>query len=798
MKHKIALSICLCLLCLLCNAQKINLSGYIEDYASSEKLIGASAVDLKTNKGTVANVYGFYSLYINAEGGEAEVKFSYLGYQPIIIKFKPKHDTIINCKLISNTTLKEVVISAERQERIENKTDMSRINIPIEQIKNMPALFGEVDVLKALQLLPGVQKGSEGTAGIYVRGGGPDQNLILLDGVPIYNPNHLFGFFSVFNADAISNVELIKGGFPARYGGRLSSVIDITMKDGDNQKIHGSAGVGIIASRFTVEGPIIKNKASFIFSARRTYIDFLARPIIKAQANGATAGIFFYDLNGKVNWRLNDKNRIFLSSYLGDDVFYGGFDDSYTLGPKKYTQTSDFGLKWGNKMAAARWNRIVASKLFMNTTLTYTKYRYQISNDFQDKVDSLGTTLSNDKYYQRVFSGIEDFAGRINFDYKPNNNHYIRFGTSYIYHIFNPGSVQTKITSTTVPSSNLVEGASKLYSNEASLYAEDDIKLFDKLTMNLGLHQAYFRIASKNYFSLQPRIATNYRLPLGIALKASYAEMTQYLHLLSNQGIGLPTDLWVPVTDKILPQKAKQMALGFARTFFDEYEVSAEGYYKKMLNVIEYKEGAGNFISSNDWQNQVTSGQGYSYGGEFFIQRKVGKTTGWIGYTISKTMRQFDAKNQGRWYPYKYDRRHDIGITINHKFNDKFDFSASWVYGTGNAISIPISSYNSVADFYNYSGFGPGGFNKDYQQTVKEYDQLNNVRMRSYHRMDIGFNFHRKKKYIEATWNLSFYNAYNRKNPFFYYQGYNDQGNERIFQVSLFPILPSLSYNIKF
>jgi hypothetical protein len=265
--------------------------------------------------------------------------------------------------------------------------------------------------------------------------------------------------------------------------------------------------------------------------------------------------------------------------------------------------------------------------------------------------------------------------------------------------------------------------------------------------------------------------------------------------LLSNQGIGLPTDLWVPVTDQILPQRSKQFAMGLARTFWEEYEISVEGYYKKMLNVIEYKEGAGNFISSNDWQKQVTSGQGYSYGGEFFIQRKFGKTTGWIGYTISKTMRQFDEKNQGRWYAYKYDRRHDLGITINHKFNDKFDFSASWVYGTGNAISIPISSYNSIADIYSYT-LGPKFDN--YQQTVKEYDQLNNVRMRPYHRMDIGLNFHRKKKYIEATWNLSFYNAYNRKNPFFYYQGYNDQGNERIFQVSLFPILPSLSYNIKF
>jgi len=781
-------------------AQKINISGYIEDAENGEKLIGAAAVSVQDNKGTTSNIYGYYSLSINTSK-TTEIKLSYLGYQAVVMNIKATKDTIINCKLISNTVLKEVVINASKQERIENKTDMSRINIPIEQIKNIPALFGEVDVLKALQLLPGVQKGGEGTTGIYVRGGGPDQNLIMLDGVPVYNPNHLFGFFSVFNADAISNVELIKGGFPARYGGRLSSVIDITMKDGDNKKIHGSAGIGIIASRLTVEGPIVKDRGSFIISGRRTYIDILARPIIKNQLDGGSAGIYFYDLNGKLNWRFNDKNRLFLSGYSGDDAVYGGFKDNYTSGNETYNSSQEFGLRWGNQTSALRWNSILGSNLFMNTTLTYTKYRYQIKSDFNSQTDSImsnkDTTLSKESYVQRIYSGIKDYAGRVNFDYRPNNNHFIRFGTTYIYHIFSPGSVQTKISSNTL-TQDTTQGASQLFSNEASLYIEDDFKLFEKLNMNLGLHQAFFTVSDKKYFSLQPRISVNYKLPYAWALKGSFALMTQYLHLLSNQGIGLPTDLWVPVTDKILPQRARQFALGIARNVFEEYEFSVEGYYKNMYNVIEYKEGVSNFVSSNDWQDRVTRGQGKSYGLEVFIQHKIGKTTGWIGYTLSKTTRQFDEKNLGQWYAYKFDRRHDIGITISHKFSERFDLAATWVYGTGNAISLPVQSYNSIAETYSYGGFSGGGMDKNYQQTIKQYDQLNNVRMRAYHRVDVGFNFHRKRKYYEATWNLSCYNAYNRKNPYFYYQGYNNAGNERIYQISLFPILPSLAYNIKF
>ena len=796
MKHTFSILI-LVFVYQLCLSQKINISGYIEDISNNEKLIGAVAIDSSTGKGTTSNIYGYYTLNVVANK-TTKVKFSYLGYQAVSFTIKATKDTIINCKLISNTLLKEVVISAQ-QERIENKTEMSRIIIPIEQIKNMPALFGEVDVLKALQLLPGVQKGGEGTSGIYVRGGGPDQNLILLDGVPVYNPNHLFGFFSIFNADAISNVELIKGGFPARYGGRLSSVIDITMKDGDNKKIHGTAGVGIIASRFTLEGPIVKEKGSFIVSGRRTYIDVLAQPLIKKQTQGGSAGIYFYDLNGKLNWRFNDKNRIYLTGYTGDDAIYGGFSDEFKTGDVSYKSSQDFSLRWGNQIAALRWNSILNSKLFLNTTLTYTKYRYQIKSDLESTTDTVGKKSYTDRFVQRIFSGIQDYAGRINFDYRPNNNHFIRFGTSYIYHIFNPGSVQTQIKVNNANQDTTV-GASSLYSNEASLYVEDEFKLLEKIMINAGLHQAYFRVSNKNYFSLQPRISANYKLPWGWALKASFAQMTQYLHLLSNQSIGLPTDLWVPVTDKVLPQEARQFAVGIARNVFENYEFSVEGYFKNMYNVIEYKEGVSNFVSSNNWQDRVTSGQGKSMGLEFFLQRKVGKTTGWIGYTISKTTRQFDDKNLGRWYYYKYDRLHDIGITISHKINSNMDVAVNWVYGTGNAISLPVQSYFSIAETYTFgnpfSG-GPGGV-KDYQQTIKKYDNLNNVRMRAYHRIDVGFNFHKKHKYYEGTWNLSCYNAYNRRNPYFYYQGYNHAGQERIFQISLFPILPSLSYNIKF
>ena len=790
--------------------QRVTINGYVEDAQSGEKIIGATIYEVQTRKGVGSNTFGFFSLTLN-DSGPITIQTAMLGYAPAAIRWSGKQDTTVRIRLGGQVELKEVEIKAEQSDRIEDRSSMSTISLPVQQIKTIPALFGEVDVLKALQLLPGVQKGSEGNSGIYVRGGGPDQNLILLDGVPVYNASHLFGFFSVFNADALSHVDLIKGGFPARYGGRLSSVIDIQMKDGDNQKYHVNGGFGLIASRITVEGPIVKGKSSFIFSGRRTYLDILARPLIRQQTGGSnTFGYYFYDFNGKVNVWLGEKDRLFISSYLGDDVGSGGSTNSYSSDGTTNRQNIAFGLKWGNRTTALRWNHIVHKQLFMNATATYTRYQFTLNGSNEDAVDSAGKTIRKTAFNQEYLSGVQDFAGRINFDYIPVPNHYIRFGVHGIHHKFSPGASTTRITLNSTSQGN-TEGAGNVFANEMNAYIEDDFKIGNRIKINLGVHQAFFWVQGKSYQSTQPRVSMLYRVAPGWSLKGSYATMTQFLHLLSNSGIGLPTDLWVPATALVNPQRAQQTAIGLAHTVADAFEVSVEGYYKNMQNLIEYKEGIDFLGSSTDWQQKVATGRGWSYGAEVLVQKKSGKTTGWIGYTLSWTNRQFNDKNFGQVYPYKYDRRHDIGITINHAFSKRFDASLTWVYGSGAAISVPLREYPDALESggYNNSGFmmgpggpgGPGGppvKGPEFFGTVQQFDQLNNVRMRSYHRMDVGLNWHRFTQRGEWIINLSVYNVYSRLNPFFYYTDTNENGQQVMKQLSLFPIIPALSFNFKY
>jgi hypothetical protein len=802
MKHLKLILQALIFLCthILYAQSKITISGYIEDQENSEKLIGATVIDQGTKYGAQTNVYGFYSITL-PKSESYTLSFNYLGYESKQIVVYPKRDTLINTTLSTKIVLKEVVISSEKSVRIEERTEMSRITIPISQIKNMPALFGEVDILKSLQLLPGVQKGSEGSAGIYVRGGGPDQNLILLDAVPVYNATHLFGFFSVFNADAISNVELIKGGFPARFGGRLSSVIDITMKDGNKQKFKVNGGIGIISSRLTIEGPILKNKSSFIVSARRTYIDLLARPLIKAQAQGNVFGYYFYDVNAKVNYTVTDKDRIYLSFYNGKDKAYGNTKESYFSDNSTYTNENSFGINWGNTIAAIRWNKIIGSKLFSNTTATYTKYNFNTQNKNSSVKKENNNVVNKEDYLQKYFSGVYDWAIRQNFDYMLNHNNLIRFGATYTYHTFEPGSQQYKIQDIQ-NTQDTTFGLKNIFASEASVYIEDEIRFTKKIKANIGLHQAFFSVEKRNYFSLQPRISVNYNFYPGWALKASYAQMVQFLHLLTNGSIGLPTDLWVPATKQIAPQISKQGAMGVAHTIADEYEFSIETYYKHMQNVIEYKEGTSSLFSSADWQKNITTGQGWSYGAEFFIQKKAGKNTGWIGYTLSWTNRQFDQKNFGVPYPYKYDRRHDIGITYSRKISSKYDFSCNWVFGTGSAFTLALQEYAAAPNingvFNNNIFFSQGGFGTQSEAVTPYLSSLNNLRMAPYHRLDIGVNAHLINKWGTSTWNFSVYNAYNRANPYFYYMGYNNSGQRKLMQVTIFRFLPSITYNFSF
>ncbi len=769
---------------------RVTFSGYVRDASTGENLIGVAVVHPASGQGTATNTYGFYSLTLPAGADTTRLLTSYLGYQRQVLRVRLDKSQTLNVRLQPATSeLQSVEIVGTRQEKLAETTRMGTINVPLTQLKAVPALFGERDVLKVLQLLPGVQAGGEGQSGLYVRGGSPDQNLILLDGTPVYNASHLFGFFSVFNADALNNVELIKGGFPARYGGRLSSVLDISMKEGNMEKFHGEGGIGLIASRLTLEGPIKKDTASFIVSARRTYIDLLARPLIMAATDGATVGYFFHDLNAKVNWKLNQRNRLYLSAYTGRDKFYARTKDEGERG--EYNEV-DSGLGWGNLTAAARWNHIVNDQLFANTHLTFSRYQFDVGvEDESRRRDSQTDELRTDKFALKYLSNIRDLSLKTDFDYVPLPDHYIRFGGQYVLHHFRPGAMQVKSSD---PDANLDQfnKSTRTLGHEIGLYAEDDYKVTERLKVNAGLRLNGFATGNKFFPSVEPRLAARYLLTEDWALKASYARTTQFIHLLTNSGIGLPTDLWVPATAKIKPQKAQQVSLGAARNvrFRDEdYELSLETYYKPMDRLIEYREGA-NFLGTtdNNWEDKVTSGKGWAYGAEVFLQKKSGRTTGWIGYTLSWSKRKFEELNQGRIFPYKYDRRHDAKLVVIHQLKDNLRLSGTWVYGTGNAVTLSRGRY-LLGSYTEYQDYGP----------------RNSYRMRAYHRLDLDLSHTKKKKWGEVVNSVSLYNAYSRANPYYLYfsQGFEDgQGNVRekpgYRQISLFPIIPSFSKSFRF
>jgi hypothetical protein len=773
--------------------QKFTISGYVSDSASSEKLIGVSVYHPATGEGTITNNFGFYSLTLDKKT-ETTLVFDYIDYMLTTKKIKLTKAVQLNIDLQQTVSLGEVEIIAEKQKRIENETQMSVAEISVSQIKKIPALLGEVDVLKALQLLPGVKTGGEGQSGIYVRGGGADQNLIQLDGVPVYNASHLFGFFSVFNSDAIKDVKLIKGGFPARYGGRLSSVVDINMKEGNMKKFGGSVNIGLISSKLMLEGPIFKEKTSFMISARRTYIDVLAKPLIQQQfreneQEGGT-GYYFYDLNFKVNHKFSNRDRLYFSIYNGTDKFYVNTKD-------KATENQDFNttsLSWGNFTNALRWNHIVNNKLFVNTTLTLSDYK--LKTDFDFGTNNIDNKKNKEQIALNYLSGINDIGAKIDFDYVPNPSHFIKFGANIINHTFKPGKFffYQENTRDNYLFKDTV-GQQNIKSMEYSAYAEDDWNITSKLKINAGLHLSLFNVDGKTYSSLQPRVSARYLLPSSWSLKTSFATMRQYINLLAFEGIGLPTDLWVPSTARIKPQDAWQGAVGLAKSIGDKYELSIEGYYKKMKNLVAYKDGAGVF-QTDDWQNRVVQGSGDAYGAEVFLQKKEGRLSGWVGYTLSWANRSFPDIKNGETFPYRFDRRHDISIVGSYEISKKVNISGTWVYGTGNAVTLPTSKYRVVD--------GVNNFNQEFQV----YDQRNNYRLAPYHRMDIGINFVKQKKYGKRTFSFGAYNAYSNKNPFYIYVDTKNE-NENIpnsqykpkkvlTQISLFPIIPYVSWGYDF
>ena len=786
--------------CLPTFAQKRTISGYVMDAASKETLIGATIFDKNSGKGCATNSYGFYTLTLNQ--GQVDLQVSYVGYTQQSRALDLKENLSLNFMLETNTTLDEVVVEGTRATVSARNPQMSVVELPVQQIKSIPTLFGEADVLKAIQLLPGVQNGSEGSAGMYVRGGGPDENLLLLDGVPVYNVNHMLGFFSVFNPDALKNVTLYKGSFPAHFGGRLSSVVDIRMKEGDMQKYHGNASIGLISSKFNFEGPIVKDKLSFNLSYRRTYGDLLIKPALwiaswsTPEISKLSVGYYFYDFNAKLNWKISDKDRLYLSFYTGDDAIYFGVKNKDFLSDStQYTHRIKLNWKWGNKVAALRWNHVVSQKLFMDASVNYTQYRHNLGMNLTEEDTYLPTNTVSKNVFDMVYkSGINDLTAKVDFDYTPLPNHEIRFGGNYTYHIFRPEVQSIQMSESQQSLVDTVTGSPNVYAHETALYAEDNMTFGDIFRMNLGVHYSTFTVEGKTYQSVQPRVSTSLMLASNLSLKAGYAYMTQYVHLLSNSSLSLPTDLWVPVTAKIVPMNAHQWSVGAFYELPRLFDISVEGYYKTMDNLLEYKDGASFFGSSERWDEKVCMGKGWAYGVELLVQRSFGKTTGWIGYTWAHSKRQFDREgqiiNNGKVFPAKYDRRHDISVTVQHKFSDSFDLSGTWVFSSGNCGTLGTQVYEGLPNDW-------GEF-----QHINALER-NNFRMGNYHRLDLGANLHFPLNPGLLTLNFSVYNVYNHNNPFLVYTDYvydesTQQAEKKLMQVSIFPIIPSFSLSYKF
>ncbi|MDR6197655.1 TonB-dependent receptor [Siphonobacter sp. SORGH_AS_0500] len=775
------------------------ISGYVREKGSQEALLGVSVLVEGTSLGTATNAYGFYSLTLPVQE-HLSLRFSFVGYQTETRTIDLKNNTSLSLELTPGRMLHEVTVRGKTQDKVSETPQMSKIEVPISQIKKIPALLGEKDVLKVLQLMPGVQKGSEGSTGIYVRGGGPDQNLIILDDATVYNANHLFGFFSVFNGDALKSVELTKGGFPARYGGRLSSVIELNMKDGNKEKLHGEGSIGLIASRVTLEGPIKRKKdstarSSFLISGRRTYLDLIARPLIALSTEGdEMAGYHFYDLNAKLNYDFGPKNKVYLSGYFGQDRFFAR---------SKYgNSSSKAGLDWGNATGTVRWNHLFSDKLFANTSLIFSNYRFSIY--LQDR------SFNNDDQKESIYdlrynSGIRDFSFKTDFDYYPNPQHSIRFGLQSLAHRFTPSATVLQDTDLNRNKKDI----QNIDVVETGLYAEDHWTPVQRLRINAGMRVSHFLHREIQYLRPEPRLSAAYILQPDLSFKVSYALMNQYVHMLSNTGIGLPTDLWVPTTNRVKPQQSEQIAAGFAKDLTKSgLTFTLEGYYKRMNNIISYKEGASFLVIDDpetagqvDWQQNVTSGKGWSYGVEALLQKKVGRFSGWAGYTLSWTQWQFPELNDGKKFFPRYDRRHDISLVGVYELSPRITLSGTWVYGTGNALTIPTGKYMA------YTRLTPNSYSEGNRE-VEDYGQKNAFRAAAYHRFDVGIQFHKKMKRHERTWEFSVYNLYDRRNPFFYMLSEKDipnpasPGSTRsktvLNQYSIFPIIPSFSYMFKF
>ena len=785
--------------------RRFAISGHITDAETGETLIGAGILSGQT--GAVTNEFGFYSLPLPA--GRHQLRVAYIGYEQVALELDLQRDTVLNFSLRNTSELDAARIVGRKDAGLQS-TYLGSVEVPLAHIRNTPVLFGEADLVKTLQLLPGVQGGQEGLSGLYVRGGGPEENLVMIDGVSVYNMDHMLGLFSIFQPEAVKDVTLYKGSFPARFGGRISSIVDIRTNDGNMKETHGSLTIGLLNDRFHLEGPIVKDKLSYSLSARGLH-SAVADPFIHLFLKDEYYNYYFYDLNGKLTWRATDKDRFYLSVYQGADN--GGLTRREHSESAFYTESEDetqtvsdrdtrMRLDWGSTVGALRWNHIFNGKLFSNTTLSVNRYRMlmEASEKGQYRYD---TAPARNEYYSAAYkSGIRDLGFRTDFDWTPSPGHLVKFGAEYTRHNFLP---QTAIVTENEEAPLTFHGA-RYTGNDASIYAEDNISLGSRFTLNPGLRLSWFNTQGQDYYSLQPRLAARFSLDNGLAFKAGYSRMAQYVHLLTSTVIALPLDLWVPITKDIRPVTADHGSIGVYYDGLPGWEFSLEGYWKEMYNLMEYKEGVQFVYASTGWESMVATGRGRAVGLEFFIQKTSGKTTGWISYTLSRSARWFPdgSINQGRPFPYKYDRPHAFNLTLNHKFSEKVDVSLSWVFSSGSTMTIPLRTTAILVPS------GPGyGYGEEPSIRDSFYvESRNNYRLPPSHRLNLGVNLrHRTRHGNEAVWNFSVYNAYNAMNPNFVVYGHNPEFDSdrhmttqkfTLEKLTILPIIPAFSYTYNF
>ena len=797
--------------------KQVTVSGFVRDKRSAESLIGASVYEAHSRVGTASNNFGFFSLTLPP--GDITIRSSYIGYtshQHILNGLE--RDTVLTIELEPSASLQEVVITGQSNDKQSVlSTQMGALEINQQTIRSTPVMFGEADIIKTLQLTPGVSAGTEGTAGMYVRGGNVDENLFLIDGNPVYQINHIGGIFSAFNPEAISGMDFFKSGFPSRYGGRLSSVVDVHTKEGNMKEYHGSASIGLISGNLNFEGPIIKDRTSFNIGLRRTWLDVLSAPavaiankITKKDGTRLRARYAFHDLNLKVNHIFNDRSRMYLSLYNGNDVLKGGSTDFPDQdSDNNYNYDSDVSLRWGNIMATAGWTYVFNNRLFGKVSGVFTRYHSRLRNTEHDVVGNEGDEDYSDSFRENeTNTGITDFGLRTSFDYLPASAHHIRFGGDYLVHRFHPEynrSVAYEKNEETSVEIGQEFANDLLWGHEAGVYAEDDWTLSSAVRLNAGLRFSLFNVQGKTYTGLEPRVSLRWLLDDNLSFKASYSRMNQYVHLISNSFISLPTDAWMPVTRKLKPLISDQVSAGFYYNLNKEYNFSVEGYYKTLDNLLEYRDGHTFTPSFVNWEDKLTAGEGSSYGAEFMVRKETGRTTGWVGYGLSWSDRQFDELNQGARYPARFDNRHKLNIVVMHKISPKVELSAAWSYASGNHVTLSLENY-----YENGTGSPTNNDNHymDASESIDYYEGRNNYQLPAYHRLDLGIKIYRpKKKGRMGIWTVSIYNVYSRMNPFMIYKsdktvpdpGSSYGKNVPVFKtIGIMPIIPSISYTYKF